>query len=119
MCGLLSQLPVTSLFHLVCPRSGDDNEAYQLFRPRANELETIVGKVRLPNVVKVNGSKYSKLGSVLNTLPRFGTAAQNHHRKKLFGLHAKLHRATSQTFETCSQSIVQTWQKTRTPSLRR
>ena len=77
----------------------DDNDAYQLFRFRVNELEIIVDKVRLPDVIKVNGSKYSKLEAVLNILSRFGTAAQNHHRKKLFGLHPKrlseLHRATS------------------------
>ena len=66
VCGLLSQLPVTSLFHLVCPRSGDDNEAYQLFRFRVDELETIVDKVCLPDVVKANGSKHSKLEAVLN-----------------------------------------------------
>ena len=64
-----------------------DNEAYQLFCFRVNELEIMVDKVRLPDVVKVNGSKYSKLEAVLNILSRFGTAAQNHHRKKLFGLH--------------------------------
>ena len=67
----------------------DDNEAYQLFRFRINELEIMVDKVRLPDVLKVNGSKYSKLDAVLNVLSRFGTAAQNRHRKKLFGLHPK------------------------------
>jgi hypothetical protein len=78
----------------------DDDTAYKNFRFRTAELHTIVDRVKLPDVLKVNGSKYTKLEAVLNILSRYGTAGTNHSRKQLMGLHDKrlseLHRHTAE-----------------------
>ena len=42
----------------------DDDTAYKNFRIRTAELHTIVDRVKLPDVLKVNGSKYTKLEAV-------------------------------------------------------
>ena len=67
----------------------DDDTTYKNFRFRTAELHTIVDRVKLPEVLKVNGSKYTKLEAVLNILIRYGTAGTNHSRKQLMGLHDK------------------------------
>ena len=85
---------------------GDDT-AYKNFRFRTAELHTIVDRL------KVNGSKYTKLGAVLNILSRYGTAGTNHSRKQLMGLHDKrlseLHRHTAELLYAQHAKAVIPW----------
>ena len=53
-----------------------DDEAYKLFHFRTAELQRLVDGLRLPDIIRVRRSKYTKLEAILCILLRFGTAGQ-------------------------------------------
>ena len=66
-----------------------EDEVYLLFKFRKCEIERLVSHLRLPDVIRVNGSKFSKLEAVLCILMRFSTAGQLHQLTGELGLHSK------------------------------
>ena len=66
-----------------------DQECYELFKFKKDELQTMHDMLRIPDIVRVNGSKYTKLEAMLCILGRYASAAQLSRMTPTFKLHAK------------------------------
>ena len=67
-------------------RFGSDEFLVENFRFRRNEIGIFMQHIRLPDVIKVNGSRYTKLEGLLCSWWRGATAAQGNKAELLFGL---------------------------------
>ena len=76
-----------------------DQECYELFKFKKDELQTMHDMLRIPDIVRVNGSKYTKLEVVLCVLGRYSSAAQLSRMTPTFKLHAK--RLSELKLHTC------------------